>query len=350
MLAILLLTTTAVGQTRESVLEALSDSTIWRPADLAAPYDSKNLEQLAGPAETARIQRYGFVGATSQEWSSSEGSARLTIYEMIDSSAAYAVFTLARDINRRGYQSIAHGTEGFRQSNRSWFWQSKFVICVEGPEQAADSLGRSVSENILGRSVKPPVANLLPPLYLVPGSERYILYPEDLDPALKLDAATAGFEDSVEIATAAYDVDQKRVQLILLLYPTQQIAKKYFDAWKSATPEGGPFRKRVASVISLIRGTADAAIAGKILDPVNYETQVTWNEPRPDISFPDLILTIFTFIGLAVLFVTVAGISFGGLRVFVKARYPNRVFDRAEDMEIIQLKLNKGVTVRELCE
>ena len=72
---------------------------------------------------------------------------------------------------------------------------------------------------------------------------------------------------------------------------------------------------------------------------MNYETQVTWNEPRPDISIRDVILTIFTFIGIALVFTVVVGLSFGGLRVFVKARYPGRVFDRPEDMEIIQLKL-----------
>ena len=63
-----------------------------------------------------------------------------------------------------------------------------------------------------------------------------------------------------------------------------------------------------------------------------------------------MIVTIFTFIGVALLFTVVAGISYGGLRVFVKARYPNRLFDRAQDVEIIQLKLIEGVTRRELHE
>jgi len=92
----------------------------------------------------------------------------------------------------------------------------------------------------------------------------------------------------------------------------------------------------------------DATIAKSILDGVNYESQVTWDQPRPDLSLRQVVLTIFTFIGIALLFTFIAGLSFGGLRLFVKARYPNRVFDRPEDMEIIQLKLAQGLTRKEL--
>ena len=45
-----------------------------------------------------------------------------------------------------------------------------------------------------------------------------------------------------------------------------------------------------------------------------------------------------------------ADFSFGGLRIFVKARYPDRIFDRPEDMEIIQLKLGQGLIQKQLRE
>jgi hypothetical protein len=106
----------------------------------------------------------------------------------------------------------------------------------------------------------------------------------------------------------------------------------------------------VGALIALVRNTRDTKIADQILTPVNYETQVTWNEPRPDISVRDIVLTAFTFIGLALAFIVIAGISFGGLRIFVKARYPDRIFDRPQDVEIIQLKLPKGVTPRQISE
>ncbi len=137
---------------------------------------------------------------------------------------------------------------------------------------------------------------------------------------------------------------------MLLLYPTQQIAKKYGDQWDGRNSGDTAFRKRIGAILALVRGTKDPAVAKAILDGVNYETQVTWNERRPDISIRDVILTIFTFIGIALIFTVVIGLSFGGVRVFVKRRYPGTVFDRPEDMEIIQLKLDQGLRHKELKE
>ena len=103
-------------------------------------------------------------------------------------------------------------------------------------------------------------------------------------------------------------------------------------------------------LIAFVRGSHDPAVAKSILDGVNYESQVTWDQPRPDLSLRQVILTIFTFIGIALLFTVVVGLSFGGVRIFVKARYPDRIFDRPEDMEIIQLNLDQAVSRKELKE
>jgi hypothetical protein len=89
-------------------------------------------------------------------------------------------------------------------------------------------------------------------------------------------------------------------------------------------------------------------MASSILSGVNHGFKVTWDEPLPGLGLGPMLITIFTFIAVALAFTTIAGVSYGGLRVFVKARYPNRVFDRPEAMELIQLKLNQGVTDRQI--
>ena len=337
------------GQSRESVLKAVGESPNWKPVNTPTDYDETTIEKLAGQ-RAAAIKRYGLIGATMQDWSSTEGNVRLTLYEMVDPSSAYGLFTLERDIDQPGFAAVALGSEGFRISNRSSFWQSKYVVRLEGEARSAESLGRAVSENILGRSTKPPVSSHLPPNNLVQGSEQYILHPEGIDRDLQLETSTLGFDDSVEVATATYRVNSKSVHLVLLLYPTQQIARKYADRWDANDSGSSAFRKRTGPLFALVRGTRDAALAEQVLAPVNYESQVTWNEPRPDIGIGEVIITIFTFIGLALIFTLVAGMSFGGLRIFVKARYPNQVFDRAQDMEIIQLKLTQGVIRKEISE
>jgi hypothetical protein len=345
----LLLTAALQGQSRESVLKALGQTSGWVPADKPTAYDDTNIEGLVGRRASA-ITRYGINGATRESWKGPAGAVRITLYEMVDASAAYGWFTLERNIGQPGFTSLPFGTEGFRVGNRSWIWQSKYVVTLEGSEAAMEGAARVISENIIGRSRKPPVSILLPPVNLVEGSDKYIVEGSGVGAGSDINPEEFGFEDSVEVATADYRVDGKPAHLVLLLYPTQQIAKKYGEQWDGKSSDEAAFRKRIGAILALVRGTKDPAVAKAILDGVNYETQVTWNEPKPDISLKEVILTIFTFIGIALIFTAVIGISFGGLRVFVKGRYPGMVFDRPEEMEIIQLKLDQSVRHKELKE
>jgi hypothetical protein len=335
------------GQSRESVLKALQQTSKWTPVDQPAVYDEKNLESLVGK-RAATLLRYGLSGVTVQSFKGSNGNVRLTLFEMFDPSAAYGLFTLERNANQSDFATVPIGTEGFRAGDRLEFWQSKYVVKAEGRDDSVEDLARAVSENIFGRSRKPPVSLLLPSSNLVQRSDKYVVDESGIGRELNLDPQSLGFDDSVEIATANYRVEGKTANLVLLLYPTQQLAKKYEEQWAASSPDSAEFRKRVGALLALVRGSVDASTAKVLLDDVNYETQVTWDQPRPDISLPDMILTIFSFIGIALLFTIVVGVSFGGVRLFVKARYPDRIFDRPEDMEIIQLKLGQGVIQKQL--
>jgi len=349
-LLLVLVTTAALqGQSRQSVLKAIESGSTWSPADTPTQYDDKNIENLAGKRAHA-IKAYGLNGVTTETLKGSEGTVHLTLYEMSDASAAYGLFTLDRNIDEAGFSMIPVGGEGFRAGNRTEFWQSKYVVKLDGSPAAAESVAHVISQNIFGSSRKPPVSTHLPPENLIQGTERYVLDPSGIARTLDLDPQSLGFGDSVEVATADYRVNGKTAHLVLLMYPTQQLAKKYEDQWAAGSPDDSAFRKRVSALIAIVRGSHDPAASKAILDGVNYETQVTWDQPRPDISMRDVILTIFSFIGVALLFTVVVGLSFGGIRVFVKSRYPDRVFDRAEDMEIIQLKLGQGVTSKQLTE
>jgi hypothetical protein len=337
------------GQSRESVFKAIEQTAKWSPADQPTQYDEKNIETFIGKRASV-LNHYGFSGLTRQKWAGAAGAVQLSLYEMSDASAAYGLFTLDRNVEESGFERIPVGAEGFRVGNRAEFWQAKYVVKLEGPPAATDSLARAISESIFGTSRKPPVSTHLPPENLVQGSERYAVDPSGIRSNLDVDPKSLGFDDSVEVATADYRVNGKTAHLVLLMYPTQQLAKKYDEQWSESAPADAAFRKRVSALIALVRGSKDPAVAKVILDGVNYETQVTWDQPRPDISMRDVILTIFTFIGIALLFTVIVGLSYGGVRIFVKARYPDRVFDRAQDMEIIQLKLAQGVTEKQLTE
>lgn len=346
-LSILLLTSNLHAQPGETLLKALGEGGQWSPRGEALLYDESTLPEVAGELSPS-ILAYGFRGAAAQNWSGPAGGIRVTLYEMIDTSAAYGLFSLDRDFRRAGYTTRPLGAEGYRIANQTRFWQSEYVVEVRGAPEAADAFGRAIAERILGLSRKPPVSNHLPLNHLVSGSEKYLLHPETLDSRLELDPATLGFEDSAEMATATYQVDGRQAQLILLLYPTQQMAKMYVDQWNAAEPQNPAFLKRASALVGIVRGTTDESVAKTILDDVGYETKVTWNEAEPDGAFADMMLTIFSLAGFALLLTLIAGIGFGGLRVAVKALFPNKVFDRPQDVEVIQLNLIQEVTRKEL--
>jgi len=51
------------------------------------------------------------------------------------------------------------------------------------------------------------------------------------------------------------------------------------------------------------------------------------------------VVNLIYLVAIIFLFMLVAGIAFGGVRIVIKRLYPNRVFDRPEDMEITRLNL-----------
>jgi hypothetical protein len=334
------------GQTRETILKKLADKPGWVRAGDSSHFGPSDIEQLIS-LKTSVVKSYGAAGATQENWKSTDGTTRVTLIEMNDTSAAYGLFTQQRNVEGP-YSSSSFGAESFRAANDFWFWQSRYVVGLRGDSAAVTAAARTLSESILGNSKKPPVSEHLPPEHLLQGTEKYILSPDSIDLNAGIDPAKLGFEDSVEIATARYDVSGKPARLWLLLYPTQQVAKKYADLLSINDAGTGKFEKRVGPLIALVRGTQSSEAANEILSRIGYESKVTWNERRPDIAISDVILTTFMFIGLALAFTAVAGMSFGGFRVFVKSRFPNRVFDRGQDMEIIQLHIDQSVTRKEL--
>ena len=89
-------------------------------------------------------------------------------------------------------------------------------------------------------------------------------------------------------------------------------------------------------------GAVGSSEAQALLNSVNYEAEVTWNEAtsmskRDNIG--NLIVGVFALIGIILLISLIFGVFFGGIRIVMKRLFPDRVFDRPEDVEIIQLHL-----------
>ncbi len=134
---------------------------------------------------------------------------------------------------------------------------------------------------------------------------------------------------------------------MLIGYPTPQIAieqLKQIQSAQQAHQLGDLLAiKRTGPMLVLASGNASEGDAKSLLAAVNYDADITWNQKtfsslrdNPANLIVGVILLAGVICGLAI----IAGIAFGGFRVLTKRLLPGKVFDRPEQIEIIDLHLS----------
>ena len=144
---------------------------------------------------------------------------------------------------------------------------------------------------------------------------------------------------------------------MLISSPTPQLAAEHLRridaAHQMMQPQAGIssiesagsfFDKRTGPLVVVATGPVSDSDAKSLMGMVNYEASVTWNTPTDNPQARDLYMLILNIVilcaivgGLAI----VAGVAFGGIRILMKRWYPDKVFDRPEQMEFISLRLTE---------
>jgi hypothetical protein len=202
----------------------------------------------------------------------------------------------------------------------------------------------------------PPVRAYLPEERMIQGTQRYALGPAGFDAALatlnesKFAPITPeiGFVTGAEAMLASYQSERNKSQDLLIIdYPTPQIAEQrlhHIQRVLAANPAlAGATVERKTSLLSLVLSPVSTEAAAKLRNDIRYNTAVTWNEPSQTLTDPPWLLVVkgifvgtLVFCGIAI----VMGIAFGGVRVLTKRLFPGKVFDRPEDIEVLQLGLS----------
>jgi hypothetical protein len=167
------------------------------------------------------------------------------------------------------------------------------------------------------------------------------------------------FGASAEVSLARYNTPCGEATLMLISYPTPQLAAEHrrrinasHQLAQTQTGESqilcsGDFcDKRTGPIVAVATGGISDSDAKALLGRVNYEATVTWNTPSDNAQVHDLYMLILNIVilcailaGLAI----IAGVAFGGFRILMKRLYPDKVFDRPEQMEFISLHLTEAV-------
>ncbi|MFZ0924792.1 MAG: hypothetical protein WA020_17130, partial [Candidatus Acidiferrales bacterium] len=110
---------------------------------------------------------------------------------------------------------------------------------------------------------------------------------------------------------------------------------------KSSAPH--LYARRDSTMVALVANAPSAAAANSLLDQFNSGMVLTWNTEVLETNQPSMVtIVIGTFVGAGEIcaFALLGGVVFAGLRLLIKRLWPGRVFDRAFDLEIIELGLS----------
>lgn len=312
------------------------------------------LDQSAG-ADATVFHEFGFKSVEHQEYSRGKETLSVTLYQMVDPTAAYGAFTYLRPASMPNSRLAQYSAA---TPTRALIVVGNFLLEVTGQRltQSSDALQAliaSVKPNADPRPY-PIIAEHLPPDGMIPGSQRYAIGPLALQKYLpETGGDWIGFSHGAEAVLARYRKGAQEVTVLIVEYPTQQIAGKQFDAMTPILHPNPPMPENANRVVGSLREAdlvvlAFASRAGEfpdgLLRQVNYGHYVTDNEGKfkaTEPSMPVYIVGAFVGTGAIMLIAIVSGLGFAAFRLVVKKFFPGKVFDRPRSMEVIQLGLSE---------
>jgi len=308
------------------------------------------------PAEqdTALLTEAGLELSITRPYSSGSQTLNVGLERFYDPSGAYEAYTAVLDTDLQPstvgqLTAIGHG--------RLVMLIGNYLVNVEQPQLASTADLKELSD-FLRKSADttplPPIRAFLPQGF-ADGTQRYALGPAAFQAALgKLGESEfaplsheVGFDFGAEAIFANYQKAHQSGVLLLIDYPTPQLAEqhlRHLDAVLSpGEKQAGTTVERKGSLLSIVLRPPSAAFAEELRRGVRYQTEVTWNEPTHKLTDPSwvvilgrILISTLLFMGLAI----ALGIAYGIVRVLLKNFFPGKILDRPGQMDVLQLGLS----------
>ena len=337
------------------------------PAQFAGWHISGSIRRSKDPAVADAVnadllKEYGLTDFESGTYTADDGrKVALKAIRFADASGAYGAFTYYK-LPQMRQESIPD--LGSSLNERVLFYRGNILVDAVFEKLTAMS---AASLRELSQALSLPAGNAgnLPslPAYLpksgyVKNTAKYVMGPVGLDKiGAPLSAPLVDFSASAEVAMGSYQTSSGVGTLMLISYPTPQLAAEHLRRIDAANqpnqPQSGSpiaiagpiFDKRTGPIVAIASGAVSQSEARALLSAVNYEADVTWNENTyqgKKNSLPNLLLNVFLLCGILIVFAGVAGLAFGGIRIFFNHILPERVLHREVPTDFISLNLSEG--------
>ncbi len=303
-------------------------------------------------AETGTYSRSGAAGAAAME---------VRLFRFRDSAGAYAAYTFLRTADLSSSDLTEKSAVGH---NRVLAVVGSLLLDLSAPGAASLSDLKTLVTLLQGETshgVYPTLWQYLPGQGFQRTSDRYVLGPAALAKVFPFASGDwLGFSKGVEAESARYQLGRDSLTLLLAIYPTPQLARqelqdletrfgvKHAVAAPGETPAAATtptplvYAERRGLMVMMVAGARDARVARTLVDRVDYETAVTWNEPSWEATEPPFLVMIVNVLiatCLLLLYAFIAGLVFAGARLVIKRFAPGKIFDRDDEVELIELGL-----------
>ena len=321
----------------------------WQLADRAQV--SPNPES-ADPVNAGLLKEYGFTDFAGATYKRSDGrKVTVKAARFQDASGAYGAFTFYKTPEMLNEKI---GDQGASVNERVLFYKGNILVDAVFQRLSAMSAAelRELSDNLprpAGSTGNlPGLPIYLPKRSYIKNTAKYVVGPIGLEAtAAPLPAKYVDFSKSAEVVLGDYSISGGGAKLMLISYPTPQIAaaqlKQIESALQAHQLDSVVSARRTGPILVLASGQISEGDAKSLVSGVNYDADVTWNEntyfTRRD-NAANLIVGVIILAAIVCGLSIVAGIAFGGFRVFMKRLLPGKVFDRPEQMEFISLHLS----------
>jgi hypothetical protein len=314
---------------------------------------------VADPVNAALLKEYGFTDFASSVYARDDGR-KLTVKaaRFGDASGAYGAFTF--------YKTPEMLTEKIGDlasslNERVLFLRGNVLVDAVFEKLSAMSAAelRDLSSALplpQGNLINlPSVPAYLPKQAYVKNSAKYVEGPIGLEKINSpIPASLVDFGAGAEAVLGTYYTSTGDATLAIIAYPTPQIAGDHLRKLEAAVhPAAGSsqpalmngpvFGNRTGPLLVIATGAISESEAKSLLASVNYEADVTWNQNThfdKKNNVANLLVNVIILCGIIAAFSVAAGVAFGGLRLLVKRIWPDKVFDRPEQIEFISLHLS----------
>jgi hypothetical protein len=300
-------------------------------------------------ASSKVLAEYGFTNFEVATYSRPDRKLTVKAAQFQDASGAYGAFTFYRS---PGMLTEKIGTMGASANERILFFRDNVLVQAQFDRVTAMSAGELREFAASLPAAKGNAANLpsLPGYFprdqVEQNSAKYVIGPAALNAiGSPINSELVDFSSNAEVITGKHTTGGSDADVILISYPTPQIAGDRLKAIQAAATQNADttfVAKRTGPIVALVSGHIAQSDAKAILSRVSYEADVTWNE-NTGLSKHDnigsIVVAACILAGIIFLASVGTGAVFGFARIFLERAFPSRYKPRGEGHDFIRLDL-----------